>query len=89
VGRSSGADLFSLAEDVDLWRLRRDSAQRPREGTFWQIGRTIMDFRLTEEQRLLKDTLNQLITKLYPFDRRKLYQFVKRRVEPRDMGTPG
>jgi len=48
-----------------------------------------MDFRLTEEQRLLKDTLNQLITKLYPFDRRKLYQFVKRRVEPRDMGTPG
>ena len=34
-----------------------------------------MDFRLTEEQRLLKDTLNRLIAELYPFDRRKLYQF--------------
>ena len=26
-----------------------------------------MDFRLTEEQRLLKDTLNRLIAELYPF----------------------
>ncbi|WP_035643305.1 acyl-CoA dehydrogenase family protein [Bradyrhizobium sp. ORS 375] len=33
-----------------------------------------MDFRLTEEQRLLKDTLARLLAELYTFDRRKCYQ---------------
>lgn len=36
-----------------------------------------MDFRLTEEQWLLKDTLSRLIAELYPFERRKRYQSEK------------
>ncbi|MBK3666404.1 acyl-CoA dehydrogenase family protein [Bradyrhizobium diazoefficiens] len=36
-----------------------------------------MDFRLTDEQRLLKDTLNRLIAEQYPFDRRRQYQSEK------------
>ena len=51
LGRSAGAAIFQLSQDLDLWRLERDSEANYRQG---DPGTCEMDFELTEEQQLLQ-----------------------------------
>src|SRR4029077_3385270 len=52
-----------------LWRHQRDYEEHRQQS---RAG-TLMDFDLTEEQRLLRDSVNRLLADHYTFDKRKAY----------------
>src|SRR6185312_7619779 len=64
-----GTDVLQLSQGFDLRRLERNPPQHHRQG---DTG-TLMDFDLTDEQRLLKDSVDRLIADHYQFEQRKKY----------------
>ena len=69
-----GADVLQLSQGLDLRRFQRNSAQHRREGDTGALTiRWTMDFDLTDEQRLLKDSVDRLIADQYQFEQRKKY----------------
>ena len=76
-----GADVLQLPQGLDLRRIERDPAQHRRQG---DIGTLIlMDVSTsTDEQRLLKDSVDRLIADQYQFEQRKKYHGGAGRLEP-------
>ena len=108
LGRVRRADLFQLAQGLDLWRLERDPAADHRQGDLRTLGRDVvmpgldpgiptferrdgyhrdrdgrdqpghdkdngMDFDFSDEQRLLKDSVDRLVADRYGFEARKRF----------------
>src|SRR5207247_2301926 len=71
MGRGARARLFQLSQGLDLRRLQRDPAQHHRQGDPGILKK--MDFELSEEQRLIKDSLERLLADHYEFEARKTY----------------
>ena len=60
--------LLQLAQGVDLRRLERDPAQHHRQDDARAVT---MDFRLSEEQRLLQDSVSRFVATEYSLERRR------------------
>ena len=85
---AAGPDLFQLAKSLDLWRIERNPAQHHRQSHSWFLTNIlltnnaskdsppkVMDFDLTDDQRLLKDSIDKLLAPHYgDFAKRKSYQ---------------
>src|SRR5204863_7060247 len=69
LGRDAGAALFQLAQSLDLWRLERNPEKHHRQG---DLG-AVMDFELSEEQRLLQDSVGRMLAAAYDPGKRKRY----------------
>ena len=69
LGGTDRADLFQLAQDLDLWRLERDPEEHHRQGDPGALS--AMDFDLSQEQSLLKDSVGRLMADHYAFEKRK------------------
>src|SRR6516165_709794 len=73
MGEPRGAELLQLPQGFDLWRIERDPAEHHREIRS-RLLEAPMDFDLTDEQQLLKDSVDRLIADRYgDFERRKTY----------------
>src|ERR1700741_4828944 len=70
MGRPDCPDLLQHAQSLALWRHQRDPEEQHRYGDPRALT---MDFDLTEEQRLLKESLDRLIGDRYAFEQRKVY----------------
>src|SRR5215831_1199452 len=70
MGGPAGTALFQLAQGLDLWRLERDSEEHHRQGDIGIVSRG-MDFSFTDEQRLLKESVERLLADRYGFEARQ------------------
>jgi alkylation response protein AidB-like acyl-CoA dehydrogenase len=60
---------FQLAQGVDLWRIERDPEKHHRQGD----PGAVMDFDLSEEQRLLQESVSRMLAGAYDSEKRKRY----------------
>ena len=65
------SDLLQRAQGFDLRRLERDPARDHRQGYFGALRRWTFD--LSEEQRLISDSVARLMKERYGFEQRKAY----------------
>src|ERR1700737_4000610 len=69
MGDRGDKELPLPARRLDLWRHQRNPEEHPDQG---RAG-TLMDFDLTEEQRLLRDTVERLLADHYAFAKRRAH----------------
>src|SRR5205085_9512150 len=60
--------LLQYAQDVDLRRVERDSAQHHRQSRSGAVRGNDMDFSFTEEQTLLRNSVSKYLADNYAFD---------------------
>src|SRR5258708_27904501 len=73
MGGSAGAALFQLAQGLDLWRFERDSEEYHRQSHIGIVSGLPMDFSFTDEQRLLKESVERLLADRYSFEARQRF----------------
>src|SRR5260370_2600506 len=73
MGGPAGAALFQLAQGLDLWRFERDSEEYHRQSHIGIVSGLPMDFSFTDEQRLLKESVERLLADRYSFEARQRF----------------